>query len=300
MSSLNKFVKPVVNLPLKHDFDDNSEKESVDELNKLLIHKNYKDLKKIKMQSIQKSILFKLLSNNQINSQILTELTQNNELLLGYGSITEYQNKYGELEYQLINVLEKLKDKEGYKNDKLKNTEFSEEDNEDDWEMDDDDLDIDLNDEPIIENNIEHKEEEEEEEENDDDLNKTELYQLKKKLFSKNYTNNDENESISSEKENELEEKNHEEMIEELTKLTKALKNNTLEFHNQLETTDKDILSKTETNLMSSGDKLQNLGSKLGKFSKSKLGIFFYLTTIVTMILGLFLTYLVIKIFPEM
>ncbi|OBA27320.1 hypothetical protein HANVADRAFT_1858, partial [Hanseniaspora valbyensis NRRL Y-1626] len=120
MSSLNKFVKPVVNLPLKYDFDSNNEKESVDELNKLLIHKNYKDLKKIKMQSIQKSILFKLLSNNQINSQILTELTQNNELLLGYGSITEYQNKYGELEYQLINVLENLKDKEDYKKDKLK------------------------------------------------------------------------------------------------------------------------------------------------------------------------------------
>ncbi|OBA24779.1 hypothetical protein HANVADRAFT_50636 [Hanseniaspora valbyensis NRRL Y-1626] len=295
MSSLNKFVKPVVNLPLKYDFDKNNEKESVDELNKLLIHKNYKDLKKIKMQSIQKSILFKLLSNNQINSQILTELTQNNELLLGFGSITEYQNKYGELEYQLINVLEKLRDKEDYKKDKLKSTEFNEDDNEDDWGMDDD-LDIDLNDEPIIENNIEHKEEEE----NGDDLNKIELYQLKKKLFSKNYTNNDKNESISSEKENALEEKNHEEMIEELTKLTKALKNNTLEFHNQLETTDKDILSKTETNLMSSGDKLQNLGSKLGKFSKSKLGIFFYLTTIVTMILGLFLTYLVIKIFPEM
>ena len=297
MSSLNKFVKPVVNLPLKHDFDDNSEKESVDELNKLLIHKNYKDLKKIKMQSIQKSILFKLLSNNQINSQILSELTQNNELLLGYGSITEYQNKYGELEYQLINVLENLKDKEDYKKVKIKSTELNEDDNEDDWGMDDD-LDIDLNDQPIIDNNIEHKKEDENDD--GDDLNKTELYQLKKKLFSKNYTNNDENESISSEKENELEEKNHEEMIEELTKLTKALKNNTLEFHNQLETTDKDILSKTETNLMSSGDKLQNLGSKLGKFSKSKLGIFFYLTTIVTMILGLFLTYLVIKIFPEM
>ena len=297
MSSLNKFVKPVVNLPLKHDFDDNSEKESVDELNKLLIHKNYKDLKKIKMQSIQKSILFKLLSNNQINSQILSELTQNNELLLGYGSITEYQNKYGELEYQLINVLENLKDKEDYKKVKIKSTELNEDDNEDDWGMDDD-LDIDLNDQPIIDNNIEHKKEDENDD--GDDLNKTELYQLKKKLFSKNYTNNDENESISSEKENELEEKNHEEMIEELTKLTKALKNNTLEFHNQLETTDKDILSKTETNLMSSGDKLQNLGSKLGKFSKSKLGIFFYLTTIVTMILGLFLTYLIIKIFPEM
>ena len=297
MSSLNKFVKPVVNLPLKHDFDDNSEKESVDELNKLLIHKNYKDLKKIKMQSVQKSILFKLLSNNQINSQILSELTQNNELLLGYGSITEYQNKYGELEYQLINVLENLKDKEDYKKVKIKSTELNEDDNEDDWGMDDD-LDIDLNDQPIIDNNIEHKKEDENDD--GDDLNKTELYQLKKKLFSKNYTNNDENESISSEKENELEEKNHEEMIEELTKLTKALKNNTLEFHNQLETADKDILSKTETNLMSSGDKLQNLGSKLGKFSKSKLGIFFYLTTIVTMILGLFLTYLIIKIFPEM
>ena len=297
MSSLNKFVKPVVNLPLKYDFDNNNEKESVDELNKLLIHKNYKDLKKIKMQSVQKSILFKLLSNNQINSQILSELTQNNELLLGYGSITEYQNKYGELEYQLINVLENLKDKEDYKKVKIKSTELNEDDNEDDWGMDDD-LDIDLNDQPIIDNNIEHKKEDENDD--GDDLNKTELYQLKKKLFSKNYTNNDENESISSEKENELEEKNHEEMIEELTKLTKALKNNTLEFHNQLETADKDILSKTETNLMSSGDKLQNLGSKLGKFSKSKLGIFFYLTTIVTMILGLFLTYLIIKIFPEM
>ena len=61
-----------------------------------------------------------------------------------------------------------------------------------------------------------------------------------------------------------------------------------------------DILNKTEANLLSNGERLQMLGKKLGTFSKSKLGIFFYLTSIMVMLLGLFITYLIIKIFPEM
>lgn len=289
MTLLNKkTVNPAVNIDIRCDSRENVN----DELRAMLIHKSNKDLQQVKLQSIKKTILCKMINHSQKDSKSLNYIIQSNELLLGYGSITEYQNRYGEKEFCIINDLQQLKDKERVANQQERDINSEQAD----------DSEEDFNEELEEEKWRDHEEDTNINEEGDQNNLKHEgLYQLKKKLFSKNLSSNDENKTVeSSEKENELEEKNHEDMIEELGKLTKSLKYNTLEFHKQLETADKDIISKTETNLMSNSEKLQILGSKLGKFSRSKLGIYFYLSSLLAMMLGLFLTYLIIKIFPEM
>ncbi|XBW34875.1 hypothetical protein QEN19_000440 [Hanseniaspora menglaensis] len=296
MSNLIKFVNPAVNIPFSYPAN---EVES-GEVNVLLLNKCINDLKMVKEQSLKKSILFKLLNGSQLNSNKLREITEANSLLLGFGSISEYQKKFGDLEFELLNELKIHKEKELAKSMAKRDIEQDNELNAD-WGMDEDlDLDLNIQSQKITREKYSKCETSiVETDNNDNNSNNNELYILKKRLFNKSGTQEFDN-SLSSDVENELEEKTHEEMIEELAKLTKALKNNTIEFNKQIETADKDIISKTETNLLSSGDKLQVLGSKLGKFSRSKLGVFFYLTTICAMMLGLFVTYFVIKIFPEM
>ena len=287
MTSLKTFSDPFIELPLKVDFD--LESDNKNELENLLINKTYNELKKIKEQSIKKTLIFKLLSKHNLKSDVLKNITRYPELLFGYGSIVEFQNKYSLLEYKLFHKINSDNDKKS----KLI-LEDTIEDN-DGWEIDED-LDLDLNDAPIAEEPEEvavfdnHVE--------DVDPEKSELYALKKRLFTKNIA--DENKNLTAEQENEIEERNHEDMIKELESLTHSLKNSSVAFQTQLNNTDKDILEKTEANLLSNGERLQLLGKKLGTFSKSKLGIFFYLVSILVMILGLFITYLIIKIFPEM
>lgn len=288
MSSLKTFSDPYIQLPLNAKVDLDSDNH--DELETLLIHKTYNELKKIKEQSIKKALIFKLLSKHNLKSDVLENITTDSELLFGHGSIVDFQNKYSLLEYKLLNKLAPSATKSEHKISKLKIEDPVEEDGG--WEMDDDlDLDLDLNDAPTNEDIEDHSVE-------DIDAEKSELYALKKKLFTKN--TNDENKNLTPEQENEIEERTHEDMIKELEGLTSSLKNSSVAFKNQLENSDKDILDKTEANLLSNGERLQMLGKKLGTFSKSKLGIFFYLTSIVVMLLGLFITYLIIKIFPEM
>lgn len=292
MSSLKKFSDPFIQLPLKLKFDLDNEEET--ELERLLLIKAHKELKKLKEQSIKKAMVFKLLSAHNLKSDNLESITSHPSLLFGHGSISEYQNKYSLLEFQLMERLSSgsLKTITSIIGDE----EILDEGNA--WEIDEDldlHLDVDFNDMPNLE---------------DDDANsaqifnggekndvKTDLYALKKKLFT--YTT-DENRNLTPEQENEIEEKSHEEMINELASLTNNLKNSTVAFQNQLDNSDKDILNKTEANLLSNGERLQLLGKKLGTFSKSKLGLFFYMMSILVMVLGLFVTYLTIKIFPEM
>lgn len=292
MSSLKTFSDPFIQLPLKLKFDLDNEEEN--ELERLLIIKAYNELKKIKEQSIKKAMVFKLLSAHNLKSDNLEGITSHPSLLFGHGSIVEYQNKYSLLEFQLMEKLNSV-------SHKPTTSIIKDEENLDEgegWEIDEDldlDLDVDLNDVP----NLEDDDETPAQISNDGNTNdeKTDLYALKKKLFTNNA---DENRNLTSEQENEIEEKSHEEMINELASLTNNLKNSTVAFQNQLDNSDKDILNKTEANLLSNGERLQLLGKKLGTFSKSKLGLFFYMMSILVMILGLFVTYLIIKIFPEM
>lgn len=149
MNGISKFIKPVVNIPLEYTSD--TERDA--ELSRLLLLKGSKDLEKIKSQSIKKSLLFKLLSDNNVNSAILKDLTLNPELILGYGNLTEYQNKFGDLEYNLMtslkgeNLLTSAKgencvadSKKGmFKNDALDS------EKDDGWGMETD-LELDLND----------------------------------------------------------------------------------------------------------------------------------------------------------
>lgn len=278
-----RIVNPAVNIDIRCDTSETIN----DELRAILIHKSNKDLQQVKLQTIKKTILCKIINHSQKDSETLNYINESNELLLGYGSITEYQNRFGEKEFCIINDLQEVKEKERFNNTQERDTNLEEADDleekseEEHWREDENGP-----------NTVE---------DNQNNLKHDGLYQLKKKLFTKNLSSNEENKPAeSSERENELEEKNHEEMIEELAKLTKSLKNNTLEFHKQLETSDKETINKTEVNLLSNSEKLQVLGSKLGKFSRSKLGIYFYLSSLLAMMLGLFLTYLIIKIFPEM
>lgn len=292
MSSLKTFSDPFIQLPLKIKLDLDNEEEN--ELERLLIIKAYNELKKIKEQSIKKAMLFKLLSFHNLKSDNLEAITSHPSLLFGHGSIVEYQNKYSSLEFQLM---EKL-NSGSYKSTTSIINDEENFDGDEGWEIDEDldlDLDVDLNDIP----NLEDDDEAPPQISNDANTNdeKTDLYALKKKLFT---NNTDENRNLSPEQENEIEEKSHEEMINELASLTNNLKNSTVAFQNQLDNSDKDILNKTEANLLSNGERLQLLGKKLGTFSKSKLGLFFYMMSILVMILGLFVTYLIIKIFPEM
>ncbi|KAL6930604.1 uncharacterized protein HGUI_01463 [Hanseniaspora guilliermondii] len=292
MSNLKTFSDPFIQLPLKIKFDLENEEEN--ELERLLMIKTLNELKKIKEQSIKKTILFKLLSTHNLKSDILEKITNHPNLLFGHGSVVEYQNKYSLLEYQLM---EKL-NFSSYKSSTSIIDDAENLDEGEDWGIDEDldlDLDIDLNDIPGL------KEDNEKQAKISNGINtnaeKADLYALKKKLFT---NNSDENRILTPEQENEIEEKSHEEMINELASLTNSLKNSTVAFQTQLDNSDKDIINKTETNLLSNGERLQMLGKKLGTFSKSKLGLFFYMMSILVMILGLFITYLIIKIFPEM
>ncbi|KAL6939568.1 hypothetical protein ACO0RG_003411 [Hanseniaspora osmophila] len=89
-------------------------------------------------------------------------------------------------------------------------------------------------------------------------------------------------------------------LITEISQLTSTLKENAQQFDQKLNSADKDVLSKTETNLSKTSVQLSGLGTKLAKFSNSRLGVMFYLSCVFFMIMSLLLTYMIIKIFPEM
>ncbi|KAH3903407.1 uncharacterized protein SCODWIG_02716 [Saccharomycodes ludwigii] len=132
--------------------------------------------------------------------------------------------------------------------------------------------------------------------EDQESFKKEDLKSLRKRLFHRNTEfedNNNNNNDI-------VEETNQQQLIDELGKLTSTLKQNAQEFNKQLTETDSDVLKKTEQGLSSTSAQVRSLGTKLGQFSKSKLGIMFYLTCLISMFVGLLLTYAIIKIFPEL
>ncbi|KAL6942239.1 hypothetical protein ACO0QE_003407 [Hanseniaspora vineae] len=130
------------------------------------------------------------------------------------------------------------------------------------------------------------------------------LQSLKERLFQRNTFNS--NNKAGNENSNNNNNNNNREdeiqgsLITEITQLTSTLKENAQQFDQKLNTADKDVLSKTETNLSKTSVQLSGLGTKLAKFSNSRLGIMFYLSCVFFMIMSLLLTYMIIKIFPEM
>ncbi|SCU96802.1 LAMI_0F07800g1_1 [Lachancea mirantina] len=90
-----------------------------------------------------------------------------------------------------------------------------------------------------------------------------------------------------------------EELIGDMTQLVSSLRQGAAAFQTALQE-DTTVLKATEIGLQTTSKSLSTLGGKLKKYHNSKFGLLFYLGCILFMIVGLLLTYMIVKIFPKM
>lgn len=127
-----------------------------------------------------------------------------------------------------------------------------------------------------------------------------ELTELRKRLLGKKHDGNsvvDNSKSIDNQIQDH--ENVQENLIEDMTKLANSLKQGAVAFQNALEE-DKKVLGAAEIGIQVASKGIQDISGKLKKYDKSKLGYIFYITTTLFMLVGLVLTFIIIKLFPAL
>lgn len=134
-----------------------------------------------------------------------------------------------------------------------------------------------------------------------------EIQQLRKRLLggkkrSKSLVENnnmDSNNSVSVEKQLQNHENIQEDLIQDMTKLVSSLKDGAIAFQTALDE-DQKILGAAEIGIQVASKGISDVSGKLKHYNKTKLGWIFYLTTTLFMIIGLVVTFIIIKLFPAL
>ncbi|EDO19308.1 hypothetical protein Kpol_1036p53 [Vanderwaltozyma polyspora DSM 70294] len=126
-----------------------------------------------------------------------------------------------------------------------------------------------------------------------------ELSELRKRLLGKRGQPTAEDLDKSAEKQIEDNENIQVSLIEDMTKLVSGLKQGASAFQNALDE-DKNVLGAAEVGVQVASRSITDISGKLKSYDKTKLGYLFYITVCLFMILGLILTYIIIKIFPAL
>lgn len=138
--------------------------------------------------------------------------------------------------------------------------------------------------------------------EQDDDSGETtgSVAELRKRLLGKRADEHSGLESgKSSERQIEDQDNLQNSLIEDMTKLVGSLKHGATAFHNALNE-DKAVLSAAEIGVQVASTSLTDISGKLKKYDKKKLGYIFYITVFVAMLVGLFVTFVIIQLFPAL
>ncbi|QLG71132.1 hypothetical protein HG535_0B01700 [Zygotorulaspora mrakii] len=88
-------------------------------------------------------------------------------------------------------------------------------------------------------------------------------------------------------------------LLEDMTNLVGTLRQSASAFQNALEE-DRNVLSAAEIGVQIASKSLVDIGGKLKKYDKKKLGYLFYITVFLFMIIGLILTFIIIRLFPAL
>lgn len=88
-------------------------------------------------------------------------------------------------------------------------------------------------------------------------------------------------------------------LYEDMTKLVGSLKEGAVAFQEALEEDDK-VLGAAEKGIQVASRGLVDISGKLKSYDKSKLGYIFYILTFLFMIIGLCITFIIIKLFPAL
>ena len=133
------------------------------------------------------------------------------------------------------------------------------------------------------------------EEDNPDDAGLTEL---KRRLLGKRPSQERDTEK-SAEKQIEDQDNLQNDLIHDLAKLVGSLKQGANAFQSALDE-DKFVLDAAEIGVQVASRSLTNVSGKLKKYDKKKLGYLFYILTTIFMIVGLVVTFIIIKLFPAL
>lgn len=134
-----------------------------------------------------------------------------------------------------------------------------------------------------------------------------EIQQLRKKLLkgkkrSKSLVENNNmnsNNSVSVEKQLQNHENMQEDLIQDMTKLVSSLKDGAIAFQTALDE-DQKILGAAEIGIQVASKGISDVSGKLKHYNTTKLSWIFYLTTTLFMIIGLVVTFIIIKLFPAL
>lgn len=88
-------------------------------------------------------------------------------------------------------------------------------------------------------------------------------------------------------------------LIEDLAKLASGLKEGAVAFQTALDE-DHKVLGAAERGIQVASRGLTGIRTKLGHYDRAKLGYLFYITTLLFMVIGLVLTFIIIKLFPAL
>lgn len=124
------------------------------------------------------------------------------------------------------------------------------------------------------------------------------LTELKRRLLGKRPSGEHDAEK-SAEKQIEDQDNLQNDLVQDMTKLVGSLKRGASAFQSALEE-DKFVLDAAEIGVQVASRSLTNVSGKLKKYDKKKLGYLFYILTTIFMILGLLVTFIIIKLFPAL
>ncbi|CAR29995.1 ZYRO0G21846p [Zygosaccharomyces rouxii] len=89
------------------------------------------------------------------------------------------------------------------------------------------------------------------------------------------------------------------ELVQDMTKLVGSLRQGATAFQNALDE-DKFVLDAAEIGVQVASRSLTDISGKLKKYDKKKLGYLFYILATLFMIIGLLVTFVIIKLFPAL
>lgn len=133
-----------------------------------------------------------------------------------------------------------------------------------------------------------------------------EIQQLRERLLGKKGRHGsiedndlDPNKPVSIEKQLQNHENIQENLVQDMTKLVSSLKDGAIAFQTALDE-DQKILGAAEIGIQVASKGISNVSGKLKQYNKKKLGWIFYITTTIFMIIGLIVTFIIIKLFPAL
>lgn len=125
--------------------------------------------------------------------------------------------------------------------------------------------------------------------------------ELRKRLLGKLHEDSSDNgaQNTSVEKQIQDHENIQQTLYEDMSKLVGSLKQGAVAFQEALEEDEK-VLGAAEKGIQVASRGLVDISGKLKSYDKSKLGYIFYILTFLFMIIGLCITFIIIKLFPAL